>query len=161
MRKFIFFSLLLVLLLAACAPAVTPAPAVPAPATLTPATPAGPGVILVSVDGASANVIQGYMVDGTMPNLAALAKQSASAEYALSINPSLTAAAQSSISTGSLPRNTGIVSNRFHLGKDDFYWYQDGFAMPLDKAEPVWKTAQKAGLRTAAVFFVGGTPELP
>jgi predicted AlkP superfamily phosphohydrolase/phosphomutase len=118
-------------------------------------------VILLSIDGAPANTIKGYIADGTMPNLASLVGQGASAEYALSINPSLTAAAQNSITTGSLPRHTGIVSNRFHLSNDSFYWYQDGFSTPLDNAEPVWKTAQKAGLRTAAVFFVGGTPDLP
>ncbi len=142
----------------------TTAPATPSPAAPTSVpTPArrGPGVILLSIDGAPADTIAGYIADGTMPNLARLAQGGARAAYARSINPSLTAAAQTSIATGSLPRRTGIVSNRFHLAKDDFYWYQDGFSMPLDQAEPVWKTAQRAGLRTAAVFFVGGQPDLP
>jgi predicted AlkP superfamily phosphohydrolase/phosphomutase len=153
-------------------PAATPtvalstATVVPPTAALTGSTPIptlvrkGPGVILLSVDGAPANVIAGFIADGTMPTLARLAQGGAHARYALSINPTLTAAAQSSISTGSLPRHTGIVSNRFHLAKDDFYYYQDGFSMPLADAEPVWKTAQKAGLRTAAIFAVGGQTDL-
>ena len=165
MRK-IGLGVLVVFLLSACIPSTTP---IPLTATVTPSGPTptptltrkGPGVILLSVDGARADTIAGYIADGTMPNLASLARQGVRAEYALSINPTLTAAAQTSIATGSLPRNTGIVSNRFHLSKDNLYWYQDGFTMPLDKAEPVWKTAQRVGLRTAAVFFVGGTPDLP
>jgi len=140
----------------------TPSPAAsPGPTPIPTLARRGPGVILLSLDGAPADVIAGYIADGTMPNLGRLAQSGARAAYARSINPSLTAAAQTSIATGSLPRRTGIVSNRFHLARDDFYWYQDGFSMPLDNAEPVWKTAQRAGLRTAAVFFVGGQPDLP
>lgn len=145
------------------ATATAPVPTAPpaGPTSVPTAARRGPGVILLSIDGAPAATIATYIADGTMPNLARLAQSGARGRYALSINPSLTAAAQTSIATGSLPRHTGIVSNRFHLAKDDFYWYQDGFSMPLDNAEPVWKTAQRAGLRTAAVFFVGGQPDLP
>jgi len=169
MRNVGLLTLVIVLLLLACVPSATPLPqplVSPTATTLARSGPTpiptlqrhGPGVILVSIDGARADMIAGYIADGTMPNLAALAKQGASAEYALSIDPTLTAAAQTAVATGSLPRHTGIVSNRFHLSKDDFYWYQDGFQMPLDKAEPVWKTAQKAGLRTASICFVDGDP---
>ncbi|MFH2038640.1 MAG: alkaline phosphatase family protein, partial [Chloroflexota bacterium] len=56
--------------------------------------------------------------------------------------------------------NTGITSNSFHVTGDDFYWYRVGFDEPMEAAEPVWVTASKNGLTTAAVFFVGGSPSL-
>ena len=101
------------------------------------------------------------MADGTLPHFAQLAQEGVHAEYAQTIDPSLTAAAHNSISTGSYPARTGIVSNAFHNSNDSFYWYRTGFDEPLDKAEPVWVTASKAGLTTASVFFVGGSPSLP
>jgi len=147
----------------AAAPAVSPSPTPRPvePTAISTSARSGPGVILLSIDGAGADVIASYSAAGVMPNLARLAQMGAVVRHAVSIYPTLTAAAQSSIATGSLPRRTGIVSNRFHLAKDSFYWYQDGFSMALADAEPVWKTAQRAGLRTAAVFFVGGQPDLP
>ncbi len=82
------------------------------------------------------------------------------AEYVQSIDPSLTAAAHNSISSGSYPTRTGITSNSYHVTGDDFYWYRRGYDEPMDDAEPIWVTASKAGLTTASVFFIGGTPSL-
>jgi len=107
----------------AAAPAVSPSPTPrPIEPTAIPTSArSGPGVVLLSIDGAGADVIAGYMAAGVMPNLTRLAQMGAVAQHAVSIYPTLTAAAQSSIATGSLPRRTGIVSNRFHLAKDDSY----------------------------------------
>ncbi len=95
-----------------------------------------------------------------LPTFSSLAAQGMRAEYAQSIDPSLTAAAHNSISSGSYPTRTGITSNSYHVTGDDFYWYRRGYDEPMDDAEPIWVTAIKAGLTTASVFFIGGTPAL-
>jgi len=115
-------------------------------------------IVLISFDGSRADFVDEMMNDGTLPAFASLAASGVRAEYAQTIDPSLTAAAHNSISSGSFPSHTGIPSNSFHVTGDDFYWYRVGFDENMDNAEPVWVTAAKNGLTTAAVFFVGGSP---
>jgi predicted AlkP superfamily pyrophosphatase or phosphodiesterase len=117
-------------------------------------------VVLISWDGARADTIYNLMEDGLLPTFASLASEGIRAEYTQSIDPPLTAAAHNSISSGSYPTLTGITSNSFHVSGDDFYWYRKGFEESMDKAEPVWVTASRNGLTTAAVFFPGGAPSL-
>lgn len=179
MHRLLLYGLILNLILTACSPVpeaqYTALPSQPPPSPQPSATvitqsqppptdsPAPPrrSVFVISWDGAQAEMIQELMADGTLPHFAALAKSGVQAEYAQSVDPSLTAAAQNSISTGSYPSHTGMVSNSFHNPTDSFYWYRRGFDELLDQAEPVWVTASRAGLKTAALFFTGGSPLLP
>ncbi len=118
-------------------------------------------ILLISWDGAPASKINQLMSDGELGTFVALAEQGIRAEYAQSVDPSLTAAAQNSLSTGYLPMRTGFVSNEYHNYNDSFYWYRIGFDEPMDQAEPVWVTASREGLKTAAVFSIGATPDHP
>ncbi len=118
-------------------------------------------VFLISWDGAPSNLVYKLMEDGYLPHFSSLAEQGIRAESAQSVDPSLTSAAQNTIATGSYPSHTGIVSNSFHNPNDSIYWYRRGYDEALDQAEPVWVTASKQGLTTAAVFFLGGSPDLP
>ena len=118
-------------------------------------------VFLISWDAGQAGTVYDMMAAGSLPNFANLAENGVRAEYALTVDPSLTASAHNSISTGSYPNRTGIVSNAFHNPNDSFYWYRQGFFEPLDDAEPVWATASRAGLTSAALFFPGGSPSFP
>jgi len=115
-------------------------------------------VVLISFDGSRADFVYGMMEDGTLPAFASVAEMGVRAGYAQTIDPSLTAAAHNSISSGSFPSQTGITSNSFHVTGDDFYWYRVGYDETMDEAEPVWVTASNNGLTTAVVFFVGGSP---
>jgi predicted AlkP superfamily pyrophosphatase or phosphodiesterase len=117
-------------------------------------------LVLISLDAARADLVYGLMDDGIMPTISSLVEDGVRAEYAQTVDPSLTATAHNSISSGSYPRHTGITSNSFHVAGDDFYWYRVGFEEPMDDAEPIWVTASRNGLSTAAVFFPGGTPSL-
>ena len=112
-------------------------------------------VVILSMDGARDDWVDGYVAGGTMPNLAWLAARGAMAEYAQTIDPSLTAAAHVSIATGAYPGKTGQVSNRFHLSKNPFYWYTSGFDEPEMQVESLWRTAMDEGLTTATVFWPG------
>jgi len=115
-------------------------------------------VFLVSWDGARADLIEAWMAGGLLPHFADLARQGLRAEYALSVEPPLTAAAHSSIASGCLPGRTGIVSNAYHNSNDNFYWYREGFDELMDQASPVWVAASRAGLTTATVFFPDSSP---
>jgi len=118
-------------------------------------------VILICWDAGQAALVYQSMQDGSLPHFADLAEHGLRADYAQTVDPPLSAPAQNSLATGSFPASTGIVSNAFHNPNDSFYWYRQGFDEPLDQAEPVWVTASRHGLVTAALFIVGASPALP
>jgi predicted AlkP superfamily pyrophosphatase or phosphodiesterase len=127
---------------------------------ITPNKPAKQPVVLISWDAARTDTFNALMKAGLLPTFKSLADKGVRAEYAQTVDPPLTAAAHNSISSGSYPTHTGITSNSFHVTGDDFYWYRKGFEESMDDAEPIWVTASRNGLTTAAVFFPGGTPTL-
>ncbi|WP_133479334.1 ectonucleotide pyrophosphatase/phosphodiesterase [Cognatilysobacter segetis] len=138
--------------LAACAVALslaactTVAP-VPAPAVAT---------ILVSIDGLRA----GDVARGRMPNLDALARDGVRAEGMRPSYPSLTFPNHYTLVTGLRPDRHGLVHNtvddarlgRFTMDDEvavgDARWWDAG-------GEPIWSSAEKAGIRTATMFWPG------
>ena len=128
------------------------------PATETPTEVPDHSVVLISWDGSRTDFIYDLMDGGYLPTFEGFLEKGIRAEFAQTIDPSLTAAAHNSMSSGSWPTHTGITSNSFHVTGDDFNWYRVGFDEILDDAEPIWVTASKNGLTTATVFFVGGSP---
>lgn len=124
---------------------------------LLPAVPAAadtrsPVVILVSLDGFRAD----YLDRGVTPHLSALAASGISAPMRPSF-PSKTFPNHWALVTGKTPDHNGIVSNhfedparpgeRFAPGNADPFWWSE--------AEPIWITAEKAGIRTAVMFWPG------
>ncbi len=147
--------------LAACAlpytpPALSPVtqPAPPASgAALPPAPmPRAPVTILVSIDGFRPD----YIDRGVTPNLSALAAGGVTAAMRPSF-PSVTFPNHWTLVTGKVPDHHGIVGNRmedparpgevFTMASDDPFWW--------NAAEPIWVTAEKAGVRTATMFWPG------
>lgn len=135
-------------LLAACAPRLESTPVVPATAV----EQREPVTILVSIDGFRPD----YLERGLTPTLSRLAAQGVSAEMIPSF-PTKTFPNHWAIVTGEYPDNNGIVANsfvdprrpeeRFTMATTDpFYW---------NEAEPIWVTAEKAGIRSAAMFWPG------
>jgi predicted AlkP superfamily pyrophosphatase or phosphodiesterase len=115
-----------------------------------------PVTILVSIDG----VRPDYLSRGITPNLNALAAAGVKAEMRPSF-PTKTFPNHYTIVTGLRPDRHGIVDNNmadparpdvtFSLGNatqalDPFWW---------NGAEPLWATAEKAGIRTATTFWPG------
>jgi len=112
--------------------------------------------ILISIDGFAAD----YLDRGITPTLSALAARGASAPMTPSF-PTKTFPNHYTLVTGLRPDHHGIVSNNmldprrpevtFSLGNasqslDPFWW---------DEAEPLWVTAERAGVRTATMFWPG------
>lgn len=133
------------LIAAGCASAPPPGPVAPA---------ARPPVILISIDGFRWD----YLRRGATPTLGALAAEGASGPMRPSF-PSITFPNHYTLVTGLHPDHHGIVGNamvdaelgRFALGVPeavtDRRWW--------DQAEPIWVTAEKAGLVTGTMFWPG------
>ena len=115
-----------------------------------------PVTILISIDGFRAD----YLDRGITPNLSKLAADGAHGALRPSF-PTKTFPNHYAMVTGKRPDTNGIVGNnmidprrpavKFSLGDpkqslDPFWW---------DEAEPAWVTANKAGVRTATMFWPG------
>ncbi|WP_017663975.1 nucleotide pyrophosphatase/phosphodiesterase family protein [Porphyrobacter sp. AAP82] len=115
-----------------------------------------PVTVLVGIDGFRAD----YLERGHTPRLAALARQGAAGPMRPSF-PTKTFPNHFALVTGYRPDRNGIVGNSmidprrpgvmFGLGNnpqalDPFWW---------SEAEPLWITAEKAGLRSATMFWPG------
>ncbi len=116
-----------------------------------------PLTILVSIDGFRAD----YLQRGLTPHIAALAEDGVRAQAMHPSYPSLTFPNHYTLVTGLRPDRSGIVDNNmedprkpgvaFSMGKadvshDPFWW---------DEAEPLWVTAERAGIHTATMFWPG------
>ncbi len=112
--------------------------------------------VLIGIDGFRPD----YLERGVSPRLSALAAEGASGATRPSF-PTKTFPNHYAIVTGKVPDHNGIVGNSmidprrpgqiFSMGNarqalDPFWW---------DEAEPVWVAAERAGLRTATVFWPG------
>jgi predicted AlkP superfamily pyrophosphatase or phosphodiesterase len=138
--------LCLFLAIAACAP-VQEQPALSVRPEARP-----PVTILISIDGFRPD----YLDRGVTPNLSKLAAEGVSASMRPSF-PSKTFPNHWSIVTGKRPDHHGIVTNSmedprrpgetFTMATDDPFWW--------NAAEPIWVAAEKAGVRTATMFWPG------
>lgn len=111
-------------------------------------------VLLISIDGLHPDQITA----SNMPVLHALGERGARARWMNPSYPTLTFPNHYTLVTGLRPDHHGIVDNTM--------WDEDlGRFVTSDRAavenaawwggEPIWNTAGKAGLRTAAMFWVG------
>ena len=128
-----------------------PAPAAPAPAE-TAALEAPQRVLLIGLDG-----FRPEMLRWDAPNLGALAARGVRAEAMIPVMPSVTFVNFYSLATGLYPQNHGMVANypydaeaKEHFqqatGPTEERWWQ---------GEPIWITAEKQGLKTAIMFWLG------
>ncbi len=152
------FAPLAALALAACVPPYTPpalAPIAPAAVGVVPApasTQASAVTILVSIDGFRPD----YLDRGVTPVLSRLAAQGMTGPMRPSF-PSKTFPNHWTLVTGLRPDRHGIVGNSmedarrpgetFTMASDDPFWW--------NAAEPIWVTAERAGVRTATMFWPG------
>lgn len=119
---------------------------------------ASPGpeyVILVSIDGFRADDLG----SGATPVLDRLAAAGASGPLRPSF-PSLTFPNHYTLVTGREPDRHGVVANSFvdpELGPFSMTSLESGF---WDQAEPIWITAEKAGIPTATMFWPGSEIEI-
>jgi len=111
-----------------------------------------PVVILISIDGFRAD----YLDRGVTPNLTALAHRGTRAAMRPSF-PSKTFPNHWTLVTGLRPDRHGITANRiedparpgqaFTMASDDPFWWS--------AATPLWIDAERAGIRSATMFWPG------
>ncbi len=114
-----------------------------------------PYIVLVSIDGFRWDFPE-LQDTPAMDRMAAQGMRAAALQPAF---PTLTFPNHFSIATGALPARHGVVANEFP-DEERRLWYhykdrrtvQDG---DWYLAEPIWVTAEKQGMVTAAYFFVG------
>ncbi|WP_176591025.1 ectonucleotide pyrophosphatase/phosphodiesterase [Sphingobium sp. EM0848] len=148
MRSFPLACLISFAALAACAPVGQR----PVSTMAVPVEQRQPVTILLSIDGFRPD----YLKRGVAPNLNALAAGGVEASMRPSF-PTKTFPNHWAIVTGDRPDRSGIVANtmedasrpgeKFTMASDDPYWWNE--------AEPIWVTAEKAGIRTATLFWPG------
>ena len=123
--------------------------------TNAPARMGEPYLILISIDGFRWD----YQRRHDTPALDRIAGDGVAADALVPVFPTLTFPNHYSIATGLYPVNHGLVGNRFpsedrrrffDLGDrasvEDGSWY---------RGEPIWVAAERAGIISAAYFFVG------
>lgn len=134
-------------------PAAVPVATTPKPATSV----ARPGpiqrVILITIDGLKPDNYLNPDAHGLkVPTLRWLVQQGAVSDGALSVFPTLTYPAHTSLVTGVNPGTHGIVGNRSFDPLDDdlegWRWYAEDIAV-----EPIWRVAQEHGLKTALIHL--------
>ncbi|MDH3440399.1 MAG: ectonucleotide pyrophosphatase/phosphodiesterase [Gammaproteobacteria bacterium] len=114
-----------------------------------------PYLILISLDGFRWDYQDLYET----PALDRIAANGVRAERMIPVFPTLTFPNHYSIATGLYPANHRLIGNTFP-NEDQTDWYainrreavQDGLWY---RGEPVWVAAEKAGMVTAAYYFVG------
>ena len=114
-----------------------------------------PYVVVVSFDGFRHD----YMERFDTPNFDRMAAEGARADGLIPVFPSLTFPAHYSIATGLYPGSHGLVANTFYDREfDRFYSLSDRETVEDGQwygGEPIWVTAEKQGMVSAAFYFVG------
>ncbi|HOP20789.1 MAG TPA: alkaline phosphatase family protein [Amphiplicatus sp.] len=144
------------LALGACA-SVETAPAVTAPAVSEAAS--KQIVVLVGLDGLRADAIDRF--PDAAPNLRAMADRGVRATGMIPAMPSVTFVNFYSIATGLYADHTGIVSNSAYsrsLGR--VMLRTEHGASEWWGGEPIWSTAEKQGVKTATMFWLGSEAEI-
>ncbi|HUG61430.1 MAG TPA: ectonucleotide pyrophosphatase/phosphodiesterase [Methylomirabilota bacterium] len=109
-------------------------------------------VLLIGLDG-----FRPEMLGWDSPNLAALAARGVRAESMIPVMPSVTFVNFYAIATGLYPEHNGMVANYPYDAKAKEYFQQA--TGPQEErwwqGEPIWITAEKQGLKTAIMFWLG------
>ena len=114
-----------------------------------------PYLILVSIDGFRWDYQNRY----NTPALDRLAANGVRAERMVPVFPTLTFPNHYTIATGLYPKNHRLIGNTFP-NKDQTKWYRMQDREAVQNGEwysgvPVWVAAEKAGMVTAAYYYVG------
>ncbi|HEU5209275.1 MAG TPA: ectonucleotide pyrophosphatase/phosphodiesterase [Longimicrobiales bacterium] len=147
-RRAVFAAALL--LLGACASGQPP----------TQSRPADRYLVLISFDGFRSD----YLDRGLTPTLDSLAGAGIRADSLIPLQPAKTFPNHYSIATGLYPGEHGIVANTFYDPARDA-WYSPASRAAVEdgtwyRGEPIWVTAQRQGLRTGTMFWIGSEADV-
>ncbi|MHB1168452.1 MAG: alkaline phosphatase family protein [Longimicrobiales bacterium] len=117
-------------------------------------------LVMISFDGFRAD----YLDRGITPTLDSLARAGIRADSLIPAQPTKTFPNHYSIATGLYPGEHGIIANTFHDSARDA-WYSPANRAAVEdgswyRGEPIWVTAQRHGLRTGTMFWVGSEADV-
>jgi len=119
-----------------------------------------PYVVLLSLDGFRHDYLDLYPT----PAFQRLAREGVRADRMIPTFPTKTFPTHFSIATGLYSENHGLVGNRFWAPeREAFYSISDREAVEEGtwyRGEPLWVTAERQGMRTAAFYFVGSEADV-
>jgi predicted AlkP superfamily phosphohydrolase/phosphomutase len=107
--------------------------------------------VLLSLDGAAAEVIDDAVARGVMPRLAALRARGATARGAISALPTKTAPGHAALFTGAWGDRNGIVGNEVPVPGGSVLEVQSGYSSTPLGAEPIWHAAARQDLDAVVV----------
>lgn len=111
-------------------------------------------VLLVSIDGFRAD----YLDLGMTPNLSRIAREGVRAEAMTPSYPALTFPNHYTLVTGLVPDHQGMIHNTMRDPALGTFKLSDRMAVGDSRwwgGEPIWVGAEKAGLRTATMYWPG------
>ncbi len=114
--------------------------------------------VLLSLDGAGAEVIDDAVARGLMPRLAALRARGATARGSISALPTKTAPGHAALFTGAWGDRNGIVGNEVPVPGGSVLEVQTGYGSTPLTAEPIWYAAARQDLDA---IVVSGTQVWP
>jgi predicted AlkP superfamily phosphohydrolase/phosphomutase len=118
-------------------------------------------LILASLDGAGAALIEDAVARGLMPNLARLAARGASARGVVTTLPAKTPVAHATLFTGAWPDRHGITGSKLPRSAGSVLETTDGYRSDGLHAEPFWVTAARHGLDATTVAVTQTWPFAP
>ena len=107
--------------------------------------------VLLSLDGAAAEVIDDAVARGLMPRLAALRARGATARGSISALPTKTAPGHAALFTGAWGDRNGIVGNEVPVPGGSVLEVQTGYGSTPLTAEPIWYAAARQDLDAMVV----------
>ncbi len=119
-----------------------------------PAAPPKPRLLVLAVDGGGYELVQAFLRQGVLPNLARLRAEGAFSDGMVTAFPSKTAPSFAMIWTGLPGRETGITGNSVLALPADSHTLletRDGFSAALLRADPLWTRVARAGRRAVAL----------
>lgn len=117
-------------------------------------------LVMISFDGFRAD----YLDRGITPTLDSLARAGIRADSLIPTQPTKTFPNHYSIATGLYPGEHGLVANTFYDPARDA-WYSPANRAAVEdgswyRGEPIWVSAQRQGLRTGTMFWVGSEADV-
>lgn len=121
----------------------------------------GSRLVLVSLDGASAPVIDDAVARGAMPSLARLRSRGATAQGSLTSRPVKTPSGHAAVFTGAWSDRNGIAGIEAPVPGGNVLTGHSGYRSEMLRAEPIWVTAAREGLDVSVMSATQSFPFAP
>lgn len=121
----------------------------------------GARLLLLSIDGASAPLIEDAVRRGAMPQLAALRARGARAQGSLTARPVKTPSGHAALFTGAWSDVNGVAGIEVPVPGANVLTGRSGYTSEMLRAEPLWVSAARQGLDVTVLSATQSWPATP